>query len=167
MLAPVPRSRHHPTPSNRDIKVYHLSRANGEAPIKLFIRCVGEHGERVMVRVGGGWADLGEYLKEYAIHHGRRSNHGGESRLEVRDAIPRSASSMSVMRPRSGSSLSTHRPSASPPAARPSPPEQARQRDGRREPAVCEEEARCERDRRGGVAWATAAPAHADRLRGQ
>lgn len=92
MLAPVPRSRNQR--GNQDIKMYHLSRANGEAPIKLFIRCVGEHGERVMVRVGGGWADLGEYLKEYAIHHGRRSNHGSESRLEVRD-IPRSASSMS------------------------------------------------------------------------
>ncbi|CAN8095105.1 unnamed protein product [Discula destructiva] len=100
MLAPVPRSRHQQ--GNQDIKMYHLSRANGEAPIKLFIRCVGEHGERVMVRVGGGWADLGEYLKEYAIHHGRRSNHGSENRLEVRD-IPRSASSMS------------QRPSASPP----------------------------------------------------
>jgi hypothetical protein len=25
-----------------------------------------------MVRVGGGWADLGEYLREYVIHHGRR-----------------------------------------------------------------------------------------------
>lgn len=107
MLAPVPRSRNQR--GNQDIKMYHLSRANGEAPIKLFIRCVGEHGERVMVRVGGGWADLGEYLKEYAIHHGRRSNHGSESRLEVRD-IPRSASSMS------------NRPSASPTNHRPSPP---------------------------------------------
>lgn len=58
---------------NQEIKLYHLSRSNGEAPIKLFIRCVGEHGERVMVRVGGGWADLGEYLKEYATHHLRRS----------------------------------------------------------------------------------------------
>lgn len=105
MLAPVSRPRHQH--GNQDIKMYHLSRANGDPPIKLFIRCVGERGERVMVRVGGGWADLGEYLKEYAIHHGRRSNHGSESRLEVRD-IPRSASSMS------------NRPSASPPN-RPSP----------------------------------------------
>lgn len=92
MLAPVPRPRHQR--ANQDIKMYHLSRANGEAPIKLFIRCVGENGERVMVRVGGGWADLGEYLKEYAIHHGRRSHRGGGQKLEVRD-IPRSASSMS------------------------------------------------------------------------
>lgn len=100
MLAPVARPRHQR--GNQDIKMYHLSRANGEAPIKLFIRCVGANGERVMVRVGGGWADLGEYLKEYAIHHGRRSNQANESKVEVRD-IPRSVSSMS------------NRPSASPP----------------------------------------------------
>lgn len=106
MLAPVARPRHQH--GNQDIKMYHLSRANGEAPIKLFIRCVGEHGERVMVRVGGGWADLGEYLKEYAVHHSRRSNHGRDSKVEVRD-IPRSVSSMS------------NRPSASPPN-RPSSP---------------------------------------------
>lgn len=111
MLAPVPRPRHQR--GNQDIRMYHLSRANGEAPIKLFIRCVGEHGERVMVRVGGGWADLGEYLKEYALHHGRRSNHGSESRLEVRD-IPRSASSMS-------NRLSASPPSAPAPSVRPSP----------------------------------------------
>lgn len=106
MLAPASKSRQQR--GNQDIKMYHLSRANGEAPIKLFIRCVGERGERVMVRVGGGWADLGEYLKEYALHHGRRSNHGGESRLEVKD-IPRSSSSLST------------RTSASPPN-RTSPP---------------------------------------------
>ncbi|KAF3770853.1 hypothetical protein M406DRAFT_285642 [Cryphonectria parasitica EP155] len=110
MLAPVARSRQQR--ANQDIKMYHLSRANGEAPIKLFIRCVGESGERVMVRVGGGWADLGEYLKEYAIHHGRRSNRGSEQRLEVRD-VPRSTSSMSS------------RTSASPPA-RPGPSPQSR-----------------------------------------
>ncbi|KAM7198106.1 hypothetical protein V8F20_006351 [Naviculisporaceae sp. PSN 640] len=71
---------------NQDIKLYHLSRSNGEAPIKLFIRCVGENGERVMVRVGGGWADLGEYLKEYATHHRRRSAAAGDpSAVEVKD----------------------------------------------------------------------------------
>ena len=26
--------------------------------------------ERAMVRVGGGWADLAEYLKVYVAHHG-------------------------------------------------------------------------------------------------
>ncbi|KAI6250585.1 hypothetical protein HI914_00707 [Erysiphe necator] len=63
------RSKNHN--NNSEIRVYHLSRSNGEAPIKLFVRLVGENGERVMVRVGGGWADLGEYLKEFASHHGR------------------------------------------------------------------------------------------------
>lgn len=69
----------------REIQVYHLSReSTGEPPIKLFIRLVGENGDRCMVRVGGGWADLGEYLKEYAIHHGRRSK-AGRTRVEVKD----------------------------------------------------------------------------------
>lgn len=56
-----------------EIKLYHLHQAGKDAPIKLFVRLVGEAGERVMVRIGGGWADLGEYLKEYASHHGKRS----------------------------------------------------------------------------------------------
>lgn len=56
-----------------DIKLYHLHQNGKTAPIKLFVRLVGEGGERVMVRIGGGWADLGEYLREYAGHHGRRS----------------------------------------------------------------------------------------------
>ncbi|KOS18623.1 hypothetical protein ESCO_000430 [Escovopsis weberi] len=73
------RGHHH-----QSIKVYHLSRNNGEAPIKLFVRCVGENGERVMVRVGGGWADLGEYLKEYITHHGRRSSIKDKTNVEVR-----------------------------------------------------------------------------------
>lgn len=85
-----------PRPKRRgqqEIKVYHLSRPNGEKPIKLFIRCVGENGERVMVRVGGGWADLGEYLKEYANHHKRRSSVAAkDTSVEVRDA-PRPGSS--------------------------------------------------------------------------
>ncbi|KAK4670182.1 uncharacterized protein QC763_209390 [Podospora pseudopauciseta] len=92
-LGRTPRQR--PKPGNPEIKLYHLSRSNGEAPIKLFIRCVGEHGERVMVRVGGGWADLGEYLKEYASHHGRRSAVAEASKVEVKD-IPRSATAMAM-----------------------------------------------------------------------
>ncbi|KAH6845493.1 hypothetical protein B0I37DRAFT_434662 [Chaetomium sp. MPI-CAGE-AT-0009] len=87
-LAPARNSRPRHR-GNQEIKLYHLSRSNGEAPIKLFIRCVGEHGERVMVRVGGGWADLGEYLKEYATHHLRRSvAAGADGKIEVKD-IPR------------------------------------------------------------------------------
>ncbi|EXJ63172.1 hypothetical protein A1O7_03618 [Cladophialophora yegresii CBS 114405] len=66
-----------------DIKLYHLTRTGqgrGVPPIKLFVRTVGD-GDRVMVRVGGGWADLGEYLKEYSLHHGSRATIDG--RLEV------------------------------------------------------------------------------------
>ncbi|KAJ5333406.1 uncharacterized protein N7506_007189 [Penicillium brevicompactum] len=54
------------------VKLYHLHNGGQSAPTKLFVRTVGEEGQRVMVRVGGGWADLGEYLREYVIHHGRR-----------------------------------------------------------------------------------------------
>ncbi|CAI6339297.1 unnamed protein product [Periconia digitata] len=59
--------------ADNDIKLYHLTQPGKEKPQKLFIRRVGENGERVMVRVGGGWADLGEYLRSYAEHHGRRT----------------------------------------------------------------------------------------------
>jgi hypothetical protein len=82
------------TPGNPEIKLYHLSRSTGEAPIKLFVRLVGENGERVMVRVGGGWADLGEYLKEYASHHGRRTA-ADNDRIEIQDLPPRVVSNSS------------------------------------------------------------------------
>ncbi|KAJ2905278.1 uncharacterized protein MKZ38_005791 [Zalerion maritima] len=86
-LAPAFGRTNNPRPTrargNPEIKLYHLSRTTGEAPIKLFIRCVGERGERVMVRVGGGWADLGEYLKEYATHH-RRSGTADAAKVEIR-----------------------------------------------------------------------------------
>ncbi|KAJ3561627.1 hypothetical protein NPX13_g8869 [Xylaria arbuscula] len=84
MLAPVREARPR-SMSSQGIRLYHLSRS-GELPIKLFIRCVGEQNERVMVRVGGGWSDLGEYLRDYAIHHGSRSK--GEGKVEVTDAVP-------------------------------------------------------------------------------
>jgi len=72
--------------SDSDIKLYHLHQPGKDAPIKLYVRLVGENGERVMVRVGGGWADLGEYLKEYASHHGRRSVSDG--RFEIKGLAP-------------------------------------------------------------------------------
>ena len=100
-LAPVittTSTRQRSQPSNPEIKLYHLSRSTGEKPIKLFVRLVGEHGERVMVRVGGGWADLGEYLKEYAIHHGRRSASGG-GEVEIRDLALPSSSQRTVSGP--------------------------------------------------------------------
>lgn len=64
-------------------KVYHLTRTGqprDAPPVKLSVRTVGDEG-RVMVRVGGGWADLGEYLREYSLHHGSRAITDG--RLEV------------------------------------------------------------------------------------
>lgn len=66
------RRTHAHGPEESSVKLYHLHRGGKTNPTKLFVRSVGENGERVMVRVGGGWADLGEYLREYAIHHGRR-----------------------------------------------------------------------------------------------
>ncbi|KAH8431385.1 GAS2 domain protein [Aspergillus melleus] len=74
-LTPAPSRRrysHAHAPEESSVKLYHLHRGGKSAPTKLFVRSVGEHGERVMVRVGGGWADLAEYLREYAVHHGRR-----------------------------------------------------------------------------------------------
>ena len=76
--------------SDPEIRLYHLHQSGKAAPIKLYVRLVGENGERVMVRIGGGWADLGEYLKEYATHHGRRSVSDG--RFEIQ-GLPRSQSS--------------------------------------------------------------------------
>jgi Growth-Arrest-Specific Protein 2 Domain len=64
-----------------DIRLYHLIQTGRDKPIKLFIRRVGENGERVMVRVGGGWADLAEYLRIYTEHHGRRTTSDG--RVEI------------------------------------------------------------------------------------
>ena len=90
------KTRPRPSGGNPEIKLYHLSRSTGEAPIKLFVRLVGEHGERVMVRVGGGWADLGEYLKEYASHHGRRSNVTDNDKVEIQDLPARIASGSTI-----------------------------------------------------------------------
>ena len=59
-------------PDDRSVRMYHLGDPRSKNPTKLLVRSVGESSERLMVRVGGGWADLGEYLKEYAIHHGKR-----------------------------------------------------------------------------------------------
>ncbi|KAL8788986.1 MAG: hypothetical protein Q9213_001395 [Squamulea squamosa] len=75
-----------------DVQLYHLHQSDHGPPIKLFVRLVGE-GERVMVRIGGGWADLAEYLKEYAIHHGRRTVSGGQFDFQ---GLPRPQSSSPV-----------------------------------------------------------------------
>ena len=82
------------------VRLFHLIRADqvkDSPPTKLFVRTVGDS-QRVMVRVGGGWADLGEYLREYSLHHGRKSVTSGH--LEVSDlpvkgqSDPRRASAM-------------------------------------------------------------------------
>lgn len=146
-LSPAKNARPQRTRGQQEIKVYHLSRSTGEAPIKLFIRCVGENGERVMVRVGGGWADLSEYLKEYASHHGRRSKGKNSAKIEVSDAprasLPRSspssrpASAMetSPLTPltvrktrRSGSAMGSERPRTLRPNT-PAPPQPSRGAD--------------------------------------
>ncbi|KAJ5109895.1 hypothetical protein N7532_002540 [Penicillium argentinense] len=72
------------------VRLYHLQHAGQSAPTKLFVRTVGEEGQRVMVRVGGGWADLGEYLREYVIHHGRRKV-SESPRVEVQGLASRSS----------------------------------------------------------------------------
>ncbi|KAF2766114.1 hypothetical protein EJ03DRAFT_330390 [Teratosphaeria nubilosa] len=66
--------------SESEVKLYHLTQADSDQPIKLFVRIVGE-GERVMVRVGGGWQDLADFLRQFATHHGSRTASG--SALEV------------------------------------------------------------------------------------
>ncbi|RAO65032.1 uncharacterized protein BHQ10_001044 [Talaromyces amestolkiae] len=82
----TPSSRQRRTVSHKSedktVKVYHLHHRGKTEPTKLFVRTVGENGERVMVRVGGGWADLGEYLREYVMHHGRQTP--SSSHVEVK-----------------------------------------------------------------------------------
>ncbi|KAI1774180.1 hypothetical protein F4818DRAFT_75379 [Hypoxylon cercidicola] len=99
MLAPAKENRPR-SKSSQGIRVYNLTRS-GEPPLKLLIRSVGEKGERVMVRIGGGWADLGEYLREYAIHHSSRSK--GEGLVDVKDvaAVPGGLCSSPSSRPAS------------------------------------------------------------------
>ncbi|KAJ4365412.1 hypothetical protein N0V95_000463 [Ascochyta clinopodiicola] len=98
---------------DNDIKLYHLTQPGKEQPIKLFIRRVGENGERVMVRVGGGWSDLGEYLRQYAEHHGRRTASEGKFEvlgLEIQNpevSSTRPGSAMSTTRRSSGGSRKT------------------------------------------------------------
>lgn len=89
-------------PEESSVKLYHLHQGGKSNPTKLFVRSVGENGERVMVRVGGGWADLGEYLREYVAHHGRR--HVSETpRVEVqgisRDSPAHSSPGTSMLTP--------------------------------------------------------------------
>ncbi|KAJ5757363.1 uncharacterized protein N7511_006057 [Penicillium nucicola] len=95
MLMPAARRRSHAFKTEDScVKLYHLHHGGQSAPTKLFVRTVGETGQRVMVRVGGGWADLGEYLREYVIHHGRRKV-SETPRVEVQGIRTRSSPSYS------------------------------------------------------------------------
>lgn len=91
-LAPAEPSPKKST-TDSEVKLYHLTQAGRDEPIKLFVRLVGD-GERVMVRVGGGWADLADYLRQYAEHHGSRTVSG--SSLEVHTAESAGPSSRRV-----------------------------------------------------------------------
>ena len=84
-LAPAEISPKKSTPADPEVKLYHLTQAGRAEPIKLYVRLVGE-GERVMVRVGGGWADLAEYLRQYAEHHGSRTVSEGTVDLQTASA---------------------------------------------------------------------------------
>ncbi|KAI5803040.1 hypothetical protein EDC01DRAFT_491514 [Geopyxis carbonaria] len=100
--------RHQPSVQG-DIKCYHLHRSDEQAPMKLYVRLVGN--ARLVCRVGGGWSDLEEYLKEWATHHGSKMRAVSESRLEVQD-IPthKGPAGQRTIRPSpSNSSLSRYR----------------------------------------------------------
>jgi hypothetical protein len=101
-LAPAESSPKKATSADPEVKLYHLTQAGRTEPIKLYVRLVGE-GERVMVRVGGGWADLADYLRQYAEHHGSRTVSEGTLELQTATAANGSASgSFSAKRTFSG-----------------------------------------------------------------
>ncbi|EME49179.1 hypothetical protein DOTSEDRAFT_118962 [Dothistroma septosporum NZE10] len=87
-IAPAEASSRKQSSSNDpEVKLYHLTQAGREDPIKLFVRLVGE-GERLMVRVGGGWADLADYLRQYADHHGSRTVSEGGLEVQTMSSTP-------------------------------------------------------------------------------
>jgi hypothetical protein len=94
---------------DKTVRVYHLHHRGKTQPTKLFVRTVGEDGERVMVRVGGGWADLREYLREYVIHHSRQTP--SKSQVEVK-GLPISTSPGSTATPSADNTPSVPRPSS-------------------------------------------------------
>ncbi|KAF2806204.1 uncharacterized protein BDZ99DRAFT_448917 [Mytilinidion resinicola] len=116
----APNSRRTLASGDSDIKLYHLTQ-NGmdKPPIKLFVRRVGENGERVMVRVGGGWADLGEYLRQYAEHHGRRTV--SEGKFEVLGLENLTSSPAGMIRPDSRHGAGTPQPNPATSPARGTP----------------------------------------------
>ena len=81
--------------ANQDIKVYRSSLKDQEQSTKLFVRLVGEHGERAVVRVGGGWADLGVYLRHHAGIYGRRAVSDGKFEFH---GVPTLRTALAVLR---------------------------------------------------------------------
>lgn len=101
------------------VKLYHLHHGGQSTPARLFVRTVGEEGQRVMVRVGGGWADLGEYLREYVIHHGRRKV-SETPRVEVQGLAPRNSPGYSpgnMLHPGASTHIASGRATPSRPAS--------------------------------------------------
>jgi len=122
-LTLMPASRRRSTyahkPEDSCVKLYHLHHGGQAAPTRLFVRTVGEEGQRVMVRVGGGWADLGEYLREYVIHHGRRKV-PDTPRVEVQGLAPRTSpgySPSTILTPGASSYITSGRATPSRPAS--------------------------------------------------
>lgn len=76
-------AKNHNANANFEERVYNLrnNKSKDAKPVRLLIRAVGANGDRIMVRVGGGWADLAEYLREYSLHHGSKRLPDGK--LEV------------------------------------------------------------------------------------
>jgi hypothetical protein len=118
-LAPADEQKPRRNGNDPDIRLYHLIQTGRDKPIKLFIRRVGENGDRVMVRVGGGWADLAEYLRIYAEHHGRRAVSDGRVEIQpLAGAVPGSSTPKASSSRRS-SMLSQSRPGSTTPMAEP------------------------------------------------
>ena len=99
-----------------DIKCYHLHRSDNAPPMKLYVRLVGN--ARLVCRVGGGWSDLEEYLKEWALHHGSKMRKVSES-LTVQDIpVHNGPAGQRTLRPSaSNSSLNRSRPTSPAPRA--------------------------------------------------
>ncbi|KAL9625329.1 MAG: hypothetical protein Q9160_000392 [Pyrenula sp. 1 TL-2023] len=117
-LTPARRARTSQS-AESDIRLYHLHRnspnqSKDAPPMKLFVRLVGQDGERVMVRVGGGWADLGEYLREYAQHHGGSRRVSG-NQFEVQNfPTPSHNGGATLSQPPNNLSMNKTRPSVPP-----------------------------------------------------
>jgi len=121
-------TRRHLSSVQGDIKCYHLHRNDEHPPMKLYVRLVGN--KRLVCRVGGGWSDLEEYLREWATHHGSKMRAVSESRLEIREipahngptgqrTVRPSGSNSSLKKFRSPTPSGSHRSPSPGPVSRP------------------------------------------------